>query len=91
MNASAVAEAATLPAKSVVAPCARNGSPFRYARSMNAPAVAEAATLPAKSVVGPLARNGSPFRYARSNERISGSESGDASGEERGRAARPER
>jgi hypothetical protein len=58
---------------------------------MNAPAVAEAATLPARSVVGPLARNGSPFRYARSNERISGSGSGDASGEERGRALRPER
>ena len=46
MNASAVAEPATLPT-GVVWTFDRNGSPFRYGEfAMNASAVAEAATLP---------------------------------------------
>ena len=46
MNATAVAEAATLPT-GVVWTFGRNGSPFRYGMSaMDASAVAEATTLP---------------------------------------------
>ena len=64
MDASAVAEAATLPT-GVAWAIGRNGSPFRYGMAaMDASAVAEAATLPT-DVAWTIARNGSPFRYGR--------------------------
>ncbi len=62
MDASALAEAATLPTGAVWT-FGRNGCPFRYGEfAMDASAVAEAATLPT-GVVWTIGRNGSPFRY----------------------------
>ena len=62
MNASAVAEAATLPTD-VAWAIGRNGSPFRCGMAaMDASAVAEAATLPT-GVVWTFGRNVGTFRY----------------------------
>jgi hypothetical protein len=64
MDASAVAEAATLPT-GVAWTFGRNGSPFGCGMAaMDASAVAEAATLPT-GVAWTIARNVGTFRYGR--------------------------